>query len=200
MHHRSKQGTPFWGIILVIAGLLFLFNNLDIVSLHDVFHNFWPLILIVIGLYAIIKSIRRSEPDEKEKTLKEGINLTAGDEDVFESNVFGDVKVNVNSKNFRKGTIRTVFGKLIIDLSDINVAEGENNLYLNTVFGEIRVKMAKDLPVKITATNLGGDIDIFDQRREGLNQRLVYLSDNYNQAETKLNIHCSVTFGEIFVW
>jgi len=136
----------------------------------------------------------------KEKTLKEGINLTAGDEDVFESNVFGDVKVNVNSKNFRKGTIRTVFGKLIIDLSDINVAEGENNLYLNTVFGEIRVKMAKDLPVKITATNLGGDIDIFDQRREGLNQRLVYLSDNYNQAETKLNIHCSVTFGEIFVW
>jgi len=200
MHHRSKQGTPFWGIILVIAGLLFLFNNLDIVSLHDVFHNFWPLILIVIGLYAIIKSLRRSEPDEKEKTLKEGINLTAGDEDVFESNVFGDVKVNVNSKNFRKGTIRTVFGKLIIDLSDINVAEGENNLYLNTVFGEIRVKMAKDLPVKITATNLGGDIDIFDQRREGLNQRLVYLSDNYNQAETKLNIHCSVTFGEIFVW
>jgi len=200
MHHRSKQCAPFWGITLVIAGLLFLFNNLDIVSLHDVFHNFWPLILIVIGLFAIIKSLRRSDPDEKEKTLKEGINLTAEDEDVFESNVFGDIKVNVNTKNFRKGTIRTVFGKLIVDLSDINVAEGENNLYLNTVFGEIRVKMAKDLPVKITATNLGGDIDIFDQRREGLNQRLVYLSDNYNQAKTKLNIHCSVTFGEIFVW
>ncbi|MBN2413876.1 hypothetical protein JXQ31_19535 [candidate division KSB1 bacterium] len=200
MHHHSNRHTPVGGIILIILGLLFLFNNLDIMSIHDVIRDFWPVILILIGIYVIFKNYRRTAPDDEEMKIKTGLDITADKEDIDESNVFGDINVNIKSENFQKGTVRTVFGKVMADLTDINIADGENHLYLNTVFGEIRVKTAKNLAVKVIATNLGGDINVFGERRDGLNQRLVYQSDNYAQAKAKLILYCNVTFGEIHVW
>jgi len=200
MHHHSHRNALFWGFILILAGLLFLFNNLDVIELQDVFSNFWPLILIVIGLYVIFKNYRRIEHDNMKKEFKSGMDVTADKEDVDESNVFGDINVNVKSKNFQRGSVRTVFGKVVVDLTDINIAQGENHLYLNAVFGEIRVKMPADPAVKVIATNLAGDIDVFGQKRDGLNQQLVYETDNYTQAQSKLILYCNVTFGEIHVW
>jgi len=200
MHHHSHRNAFFWGFILILAGLLFLFNNLDVIEIQDVFSNFWPLILIVIGIYVIFKNYRRIEHDNMKKEFKSGMDVTADKEDVDESNIFGDINVNVKSKNFQRGSVRTVFGKVVVDLTDINIAEGENHFYLNAVFGEIRVKTIKDLAIKVIATNLAGDIDVFGQKRDGLNQRLMYETDNYTQAKSKLILYCNVTFGEIHVW
>ena len=196
MHNQSNRQIPWGGFILIIAGLLFLFQNLNIISLHHVFSNFWPLILIFIGITVIINSYRNRAPEE----IMSGIDVTADKDVIDESNVFGDINVNLKSQHFQKGTIRTVFGKVVVDLTDINLTEGENYLYLNTVFGEIRIKSASNLAIKVIATNLAGDITIFNQKRDGLNQRLVYQTDNFPQAKAKLTLYCNVTFGEIHVW
>ncbi len=200
MRHHSNRHTPVGGIILIVLGLLFLLNNLDIVSFHDVFRNFWPLILVLVGIYIIFKNYRRTAPDNKETKIKTGLDITADKEDIDESNVFGDINVNIKSENFQKGTVRTVFGKVTADLTEIKIAKGENHLYLNAVFGEIKVRTADNLTVKVIASNLGGAINVFGQKRDGLNQRLVYQSDNYDLANAKLVLYCNVTFGEIQVW
>ncbi len=46
--HRS--GTPWAGIILIVLGGLFLLDTLDIMDFGDVIGDWWPLVLIVIGL------------------------------------------------------------------------------------------------------------------------------------------------------
>jgi predicted membrane protein len=46
--HRSS--SPWTGIVLVIVGCLFLFNNLDIINLGDFFSDYWPVIIILVGL------------------------------------------------------------------------------------------------------------------------------------------------------
>lgn len=46
-----------WGIILILVGLLFLAENF-IPTFH--FSDYWPIILIVIGLGLIFRSTRRS--------------------------------------------------------------------------------------------------------------------------------------------
>lgn len=46
-----------WGTILIIVGLLLLAENF-IPAFH--FSDYWPIILIVIGLGLILRSTRRS--------------------------------------------------------------------------------------------------------------------------------------------
>jgi hypothetical protein len=43
---------PLWGGILILMGLLFLLDNLDVIRLSS-FVDFWPLILIALGAYLI---------------------------------------------------------------------------------------------------------------------------------------------------
>lgn len=50
----------FWGIFLIVAGLLFLgqsFNVLNNTDLQTIF-SFWPLALVLFGLWLIVKSFR----------------------------------------------------------------------------------------------------------------------------------------------
>ncbi|MGE5343034.1 MAG: LiaI-LiaF-like domain-containing protein [Candidatus Omnitrophota bacterium] len=47
---RRKQEYLFWGIILLVIGVLFMLDNLGVdISLWDILATYWPLILIAIG-------------------------------------------------------------------------------------------------------------------------------------------------------
>lgn len=48
-----RSSTLFWGAILILAGALFLFSNLGILSI-DVGAILWPLIIILIGVWMLV--------------------------------------------------------------------------------------------------------------------------------------------------
>ncbi len=45
---------PLWGSGLILLGLLFFLNNLELISLRDAAHFGWPLIFIAAGIYLIL--------------------------------------------------------------------------------------------------------------------------------------------------
>jgi len=49
--------SVFWGIVLLVLGVLFLLGNLDIMyfDFWDFIGDWWPVILIVVGLSIIFK-------------------------------------------------------------------------------------------------------------------------------------------------
>lgn len=49
------SGRIFFGFILVILGIAFLFDELQIIQFGELLSIYWPLIIIVIGLYNLIK-------------------------------------------------------------------------------------------------------------------------------------------------
>jgi uncharacterized integral membrane protein len=54
----SRSGhSVFWGIILLLFGVLFLLDNLDLMyfDFWDFIGKWWPVILIVVGLSLIFK-------------------------------------------------------------------------------------------------------------------------------------------------
>ncbi|MDD8019756.1 MAG: DUF5668 domain-containing protein [Acidobacteriota bacterium] len=51
--HISKPGSVSWGIILILLGGLFLLANFDLID-YESFIDFWPLILVGLGLKLII--------------------------------------------------------------------------------------------------------------------------------------------------
>ncbi len=56
MSNRGNDKTVF-GLILVVLGIIFLLNNLDITDIEiwdDVIFTYWPLILIYIGVKNLV--------------------------------------------------------------------------------------------------------------------------------------------------
>jgi len=62
---ESRNGSLIGGLILIILGILFLFENLDILD----FSEAWPLILVIIGVGLIVKSFAGSKQKKDQSSL-----------------------------------------------------------------------------------------------------------------------------------
>lgn len=56
----EAKGSIFWGILLIALGVIFLLANFEIILYENIF-DFWPLVIIVIGLKLIIDAFRRHQ-------------------------------------------------------------------------------------------------------------------------------------------
>ncbi len=54
--HRPDGGRIFWGLILIIVGGLFLLDQMGRLEFGDIASKYWPVILILIGVAAILSS------------------------------------------------------------------------------------------------------------------------------------------------
>jgi membrane protein DedA with SNARE-associated domain len=64
---KKQRGALAWGIILIVIGLIFILDNLD-VDVWDSLARLWPLALIVWGawkLYFGLKERKEQAPAEK---------------------------------------------------------------------------------------------------------------------------------------
>ena len=51
---NKKRESLFWGIILLAIGLIFLLDNFGLdIDLWDVVTDYWPMVLIIIGIKMI---------------------------------------------------------------------------------------------------------------------------------------------------
>lgn len=47
---KRKQESLFWGVVLLVIGILFLLDNLGFhIDVWEIIGDYWPLILIAIG-------------------------------------------------------------------------------------------------------------------------------------------------------
>jgi len=51
---RGRSTGFFWGMLVVAIGVIFLLDNMGIVSAHYVFQFFWPVIFIFFGIEGIL--------------------------------------------------------------------------------------------------------------------------------------------------
>lgn len=56
------------GLMLVLVGLVFLLNQLDILSMREIF-KYWPVLLIIIGLMVLFGAFSPSEKKEPVETF-----------------------------------------------------------------------------------------------------------------------------------
>lgn len=69
MSNNSKKiGSLFWGVLMIGMGVLFLLDNLYIVDFGEVISDYWPLILIAVGLKIILSA--KGSKKSKEPTTE----------------------------------------------------------------------------------------------------------------------------------
>jgi len=66
-NHRRKDPLV-WGIILIVIGLIFILQNIDI-DVWDIIARLWPVALIVWGAWKLYYGIK--EQKEKSEDIQE---------------------------------------------------------------------------------------------------------------------------------
>ena len=190
------------GILLIFVGFLIIAHNMYWFDIGEFISDYWPLLIVAIGIYFVVTNFLRSR--DKKST---GFEINIGDKsfsttekNVYESNVFGDIKLNIKSVDFIDGSVKNVFGDIDMDITQINLKEGEKTLYVSTVFGDIDVFISKKIPFAIKASNTFGDLKILGTKKEGIGKRIVYKSEGYEKADKKIALTISQVFGDLHVF
>lgn len=137
-----------WEAIFILIGLVLLVSSRHKLSgfiflgigLFNLFPEFWPVALIAIGLYLILrKNSGRNKIDfnfGKYSTDKDGKTSSKIDPDKIEDvSIFGGSTKTFSTQNFKGGDITAIFGGSEINLMDSSLAEGTQVLEITTIFG-----------------------------------------------------------------
>jgi len=161
----------FWGIVLILLGLLFLFQEFFKVEI--------PIFTILISCLLIYFGIKLINGNIYSKKME---NL----------NVFGS---HILEYNEELNDYSNIFGESKLDLSTITIKENAN-IEINCIFGEFKVKISENLNYKIISNTVFGKTSMIDRSTDGFGSQ-TYTPSNYNADLPYLTIKSSVIFGNI---
>lgn len=158
---RHKFHGVAWFVMMIIGGVFLIDEYFTDVSLR---RYLWPLGIIAVGLFFIFRPRRnRHWGDPKEDKTGEvtvvGENESSYNEDHIDAtSIFGGVKKNILSKNFKGGEIVNIFGGAEIDLSksDIN---GTIRLEMTQIFGGTKLIVPSNWVVKTEMAAIFGGVE-----------------------------------------
>ncbi len=199
MKHQNYRGcfstTGAWvGAIIIVIGLLLLLHNLNLFHLRELWHRYWPALLILLGLWLILK--RTLTPSQNFPRIDQ---WTVDDQrqQVQYQRLFGDLVIRLDSKDFQGGRVQTIFGDAEIDLRGLAIRAGEKKLQVNGVFGDIEILVPEQVPFRVQSSLVAGEIKILNEKRSGFSLQHTYQSPDYDNARDRLDITISHVFGDI---
>jgi predicted membrane protein len=162
VRHNFRGGA--WMILLMVGGI-FLFRD---IFPEFSFSRIWPVVLIVVGLFIIMRprNRRKWDSDQKNDMSTDPLMNHAADyskEDfVTSTSIFGGAKKIIISKNFKGGDLVNIFGGTELDLSQADFT-GTAVIELTTIFGGTKMLVPSNWSVKSEVVTIFGGIE--DKRR-----------------------------------
>ena len=202
MNQSGKNNSLFWGGMLILFGVLFLLDNFYFLEFGDIISTYWPLILVAIGI-KILLDHRRQQTETDEFKSEEPVDIHGGTsqtDGISESNVFGDINLNIASENFLGGSVSNVFGDMKLDISKAKLQKGTTKVLISGIFGDVTVITPKEIPLKTRNSSVAGDITVRGSKKEGLFPKLEQAEDAYETSDTKLFVSVSIVFGSINIY
>jgi predicted membrane protein len=169
-----KMGAGvFWGALLIFIGLALIIRfvfNVD----FPVFKVLFALFFIYIGLRILFGSFGL-------------FRFETGPNDVL----FNE-KEFYNIENNREYNV--VFGQGNFDFTTVDLSQGNVNVKIGTVFGAARIRIDRDMPVKIDADAVFAGAELPDGNTAVFGSSS-YQSDSFNPDSNYLKIKLDVVFG-----
>lgn len=192
--HSFRNNT--WIILMCVGGFFLVDRFAPEVRLAE---DFWPVIIIGIGVLFIVRPDRHrliGRWDNEKKNETDDLNAAAGtssagfttDTSDFlkVSSVFSGIERNIVSKNFQGGRISCVFGGADIDFTQADI-QGKKEIRFEVVFGGVKLIV----PPNWTVYNQ------IDGVFHGVEDKRRYDALNGASSEKILVLKGSVVFGGV---
>ena len=157
-----------WETVFILVGLVIIVSSRRkllgfiflAIGLFNLFPEFWPVALIAIGLYLILR--KNSNPKilfsfGKFDSDKSGTGSSKTDLDKIEDiSIFGGSSKSFSTQNFKGGDITAIFGGSEINLMESTLAEGTQVLDITTIFGGSTLIIPTDWNVELDIVPIFG--------------------------------------------
>ena len=163
----------FWGILLIFIGILSIINVLFKVNI--------PIFRLVVALFFIYLGIRILMNGSG--CVKEGTVL------------FNDCRIE--DLNPSEG-YNIIFGRGVIDLSDISPAGKNAAVNVDIVFGAGVLKINPEIPTKIIVNSAFAGVRLPDGSVNSFGT-YTYKTKSFKEDADYVNIHVDVVFGSLEV-
>lgn len=171
----TSHGGRGFGLVLICAGILLQLNSLDLIQLTS--RDFWPLVIIAVGVLLIWGSLETRRYGRKKLKIKrswlgdvarEEFEKQAGDSqndpDTLNAiAVFGGCERKYSGQSFRGGKAVSVFGAVELDFRDADIDE-EAILEVDCIFGAIEMRIPETWHVHSRSLPVFGGFE--DKTRE----------------------------------
>jgi hypothetical protein len=195
---RLPTGQMVLGALLVVGGLLWLLETIDVLDVSwDVV---FPAALIVIGAALMIATRRNGRGG----LITVGVILTIVTVGI--SALDFPLRGGAGERTFRPASVgdlardyHLAFGQLTLDLTALDLPSGTTRVEASVGFGELVVELPEGVPVEVEGTASAGEVRLVRASESGLDVDAGFVDDGYASAETGLALDLSVGFGEITV-
>ncbi|HEY7468335.1 MAG TPA: LiaF domain-containing protein [Acidimicrobiia bacterium] len=195
---RRHYGAIVTGVLLIVAGGLWMLDALDVVELRVAI--VLPTILAVVGIALIIGAFDGPHTG----LVVAGVFLSlaviavaAAPENAFHGGI-GERTIRVTDETLLAPRYDVGLGELTLNLSQLTLTES-TEVAATVGAGEIRVLLPSDIPVSIEASAGAGQIDLLGQTADGISVSKTYVSDEFETAEVTLTLDLDVAAGNIEV-
>lgn len=154
MAGSKSRSSVITGSIFIAIGVLMMLNNLGII--HFSWHDWWPVILIGVGLAIVFKD--RSHKHHSSDAFLEGEKLNNDNSVLDITAVMGGNKTVNNSLDFKGGELTAIMGGVELDLRAASI-QSEAVLNLWATWGGILLKVPGDWVVVNRCTAIMGGIE-----------------------------------------
>ncbi len=148
MLESSKAAGRFAGGVVILAGVLILLNNIGIIRFR--IWDFWPIILILLGISIIWRGYERARYADADVDPSSTVSAIA---------ILGGVERTCNSLNFRGGEITAIMGGCEIDLRQADMQGEEAVVHTFAMWGGIELRVPEDWTVTVQAFPILGGFE-----------------------------------------
>ena len=165
-----------WEYILIGIGIFFLSTSrnktvgviLIAVGLFNLFPGFWPLVLVGLGIYIILKRNKpksdfvkvgvfsTGEPDKGTDSDENSNPDKTYHDNIDDVSIFGGGTKTFSSRNFTGGKLTAIFGGSDVHLENCQLSHGKNELDLFVMFGGYAIFVPQDWNVIIDVVPIFG--------------------------------------------
>jgi lia operon protein LiaF len=223
-----ERNKLIWGVVLVFIGLILLGRTLDWFdfSFGDFFRTVFPLALILLGIWLIVRRKRHEEhisaqvKTHTQATFQQpttgataGAGPSAGNFTQAESSgaagiagrlkfskLFGDMPLDCRGMNLRNVEVSLGFGDAEIKVHGGVLSPGLNRLIVSGFIGDIRIYLPADMPHLAHCSNFIGDLEAGPHKASGFSNTVDSQSANYESSESKLYIAANNFIGDIKIF
>lgn len=172
------RGEILVGALLVLFGFLALLSALFNIDFGEIC---WPSLLILIGIWIIVRP-----------------RMVAGGTKVHQI-LFGDF---TRSGDWVTGDeeLWSFISDVDLDFTSAVLPEGETTIKIFGFVGDVNVRIPEQIGFRVDAHGFVTEARVMDEKRSGyFFQPIEFISPDYAEAETKINLQVFSFVGEITI-